>query len=100
MNNRTKLHSLLLSMGCPNVYYQIPSGMVVQFPCIKYSLDRIDNKSANDSTYIQNNFYTVTVMDKNCDSELVSKISKLVKCNMERQFVKDNIYHTIFNLYY
>lgn len=100
MSNRLKLHNLLLSIGGPNVYYQTPSDMVLKYPCIKYNRDKIDNKHADDSVYMQNEMYTITVIDKNCDSEIVNQLSKLIKCTFDRSYVSDNLNHTVFNLYY
>ena len=100
MGNRLKLHSLLLSIIGPNVYYQVPSTFTMQYPCVKYSMDKIDNEHANDSVYRQDIRYSLIVMSKNVDDVIVDKISKLPKCSFDRHYVQDNIHHTSFNLYY
>jgi hypothetical protein len=97
---RLQLHELLLSIGGPNVYYQIPSNFVMKYPAIKYSIKDIDNKHADDLVYCQDKSYTITVMSKDADSDIIDKISRLPKCSYDRQYVADNIYHTIFNMYY
>lgn len=100
MSNRLELHNLLVSLCGTNVYYQTPSNMVMKYPCVKYTISDIQNKHANDSVYKQDTSYTVTVMSKDADDQIVTKISKLVKCSCDRRFVQDNIYHTVFNLFY
>lgn len=100
MSNRLLLHDLLLKIGGPNVYYQIPDTMTIKYPALKYSLNKIENHHANDSVYNQDVSYMITVMSKNPDEELVDKISKLPKCSFDRKFIQDNIHHTIFTLYY
>lgn len=100
MNNRLALHNLLISIVGPNVYYQTPSNMVMQYPCVKYSLNRIENNHANNSVYKQDRSYTATVMSKNADDQIIDKISKLNMCRYDRQYIQDNIYHTVFNIYY
>ena len=100
MNNRLALHNLLLSIGGPNVYYQIPSNMVMKYPAIKYSKNKIENKHADNSVYFQKTQYSIIVMSKVVDDEIVDKISKLPTCGFERTYIQDGIYHNIFNIYY
>lgn len=100
MSSRLELHELLLSIGGPNVYYQIPSNLTIKYPAIKYSINKIDNNHANNLVYHQERSYSITVMSKDADCDIVDKISKLPKCSFDRQFVSDNIYHSIFNMYY
>ena len=100
MNNRIQLHELLVSIVGSNVYYQVPGSMVMNYPCVKYSRNDIENNHANDLVYIQNTKYMLTVMSKNADEEIVDEISKLPKCSFDRSYVQDNIYHTVFNIYY
>lgn len=100
MGSRLKLHELLLSIAGPNVYYQVPSNLVMVYPCVKYTLNDIKNEHANDSVYNQSTSYTITVMSKDADYTAVNAISKLIKCSFDRRYVQDNIYHTVFNIYY
>lgn len=85
--------------GKVNLYFQPPSGCRLNYPCIVYSMSRIRNEHANDGVYIQHPFYTVTVIDPDPDSKLVAAVSVLPKCACDRQFVSDNLYHTVFTLY-
>lgn len=100
MNNRLKLHDLLLSIAGPNVYYQTPSNLTLRYPAIKYSVDNIDNSHANDTVYHQDMRYSIIVMSKDPDDEIVNKISRLPKCSFDRKYVQDGINHTSFTLYY
>jgi hypothetical protein len=100
MSSRLELHNLLLSIGGPNVYYQVPSNLTMKYPAIKYSLNKIENKHANNLVYNQDVSYTITVMSKDADEPIVSKISKLPKCSFDRSYIQDNIYHTVFSMYY
>lgn len=100
MSNRLKLHNLLLSVGGPNVYYQIPSTMIIKYPAIKYSINDIENDHANDLVYRQDTQYMITVMSRDPDDEIFSKVSKLPKCSFDRRYIQDNIHHNTFTLYY
>lgn len=98
MGSRLGLHNLLLSIGGPNVYYQAPSSMV--YPAIKYEIKNIENTHANDSVYYQKKLYSITVISRTVDDNIVSKISMLPLCLFDRYYVSDNLHHTVFNLYY
>lgn len=87
------------SAGSQNLYYQPPSGFRMKYPCIVYSLSRIRNEHANDGVYIQHPFYTVTVIDRDPDSKIAAAMSVLPKCAYDRQFVSENLYHTVYTLY-
>ena len=87
-------------LGSRNVYYQPPESLKMSYPAIVYSRKTIDNSYANNSVYKQNYAYEITVIDKNPDSEIVNKISKLPTCRFDRHFKSDNLNHDVFTLYY
>lgn len=94
---QTKLEEIL---GSRNVYFQPPATVTMSYPAIVYERAGIDNTFANDSVYMQDFSYTVTVIDRNPDSEIVKRISKLRKCSWTSHFTKDNLHHDVFKLYY
>lgn len=98
-NNRIELHNLLLTF-CDNVYYQPPENLKMTFPAIVYTRSNIHNEHASDNIYRQLDSYTVTVIDKNPDSNIVRNISKIKYCSFNRHFISDNLNHDVFNLYY
>lgn len=101
MSRRTELQTLLEEiLGSKNVYFQPPDTFSMKYPAIVYSLNRIDKKSANDSSYIQKRSYTVTLIDKNPDSEFIDKISSLPLCQFDRPYKSDNLNHYVFTLYF
>ena len=83
-----------------NVYYQPPESLKMNYPAIVYARKTIDNSYANNSVYKQNYAYEITVIDKNPDSEIVNKVSKLPTCRFDRHFKSDNLNHDVFTLYY
>lgn len=101
MATRVDLQNILEELlGSRNVYYQPPESIKMAYPAIVYSRKSIDNMHANDSVYKQNYAYEITVIDKNPDSEIVNKISKLPTCRFDRHFKSDNLNHDVFTLYY
>lgn len=101
MASRADLHEVLCAvLGSRNVYYQPPEKTKMLYPAIVYSRDDIDNSFADNSVYIQQHAYQVTVIDKDPDSEIVELVSKLPMCRFERHFTSDNLNHDVFSLYF
>lgn len=101
MSNRTELQTLLENLlGSRNVYFQPPSSIKLNYPCIIYKLAKIDSKFANDKPYSSSKRYTLTLIDKNPDNVFIDKLIKLPKCSFDRTFVADNLNHYNFNIYY
>ena len=101
MATRIDLQNVLEELlGNRNVYYQPPESLKMSYPAIVYSRKTIDNSYANNSVYKQNYAYEITVIDKNPDSEIVNKVSKLPTCRFDRHFKSDNLNHDVFTLYY
>lgn len=101
MATRIDLQNVLEELlGSRNVYYQPPESLKMNYPAIVYARKTIDNSYANNSVYKQNYAYEITVIDKNPDSEIVNKVSKLPTCRFDRHFKSDNLNHDVFTLYY
>lgn len=101
MASRADLQSKLEKiLGSTNVYFQPPATVKMSYPAIVFERAGIDNTFANDTVYKQDFPYTVTVIDKHPDSEIVKKISKLPRCSWNTHFTKDNLHHDVFKLYY
>ena len=98
---RYDLQSLLEAvLGSSNVYFQPPPNVNLQYPCIVYSRDNADTKFANDRPYNFTQRYQVTVIDRNPDSVIPSKVAVLPQCSFSRFFTADNLNHDVFNLYF
>lgn len=101
MNNRLKLHELLCeALGSRQVYFQPPETVKMKYPAIVYSRNNISNRHANDDVYMQSPSYSITVIDKNPDSDIVDKVSLLPRCRFDRHYTSDNLNHDTFTIYY
>lgn len=101
MNNRLKLHELLCeTLGSRQVYFQPPESVRMKYPAIVYFRNRIDNEYADDGVYMQSPSYSVTVIDKNPDSEIVERMACLPRCRFDRHYISDNLNHDFFTIYY
>lgn len=98
---RYELNSLLKEvLGSSYVYYQPPENLKLHFPCIIYSIDGQDVRFADNGKYTKQRKYSVTVVDKDPDSDICEKLEELPMCRFDRRYSSDNIYHTVYSLYY
>lgn len=101
MGTRLELHEKLKEiLGSDHVYFQPPENIKLVYPCILYELNNIDIKFADNLPYHHTNRYTVTVIDRNPDSEIPSKIARLPMVTFDRFYTEDNLNHTTLDLYY
>lgn len=107
MDRRLELHDILCEIlnitdpvdGDRHTYFQPPASVKMKYPAIKYSLKRIDNKFADDKSYIQSPGYEVILIDENPDSEYVTKLLSLPLCSFERSYPANNLNHFVFTIY-
>lgn len=99
MGQRLDLQTLLESLA-PNVYFQPPDNIQIQYPCIVYQRYRALSEFADNTVYNRAVSYQVTVIDPNPDSLIPAKVGALPLCTTNRFFVAGNLNHDVFNLYY
>jgi hypothetical protein len=98
---RLDLQTLLEGvLGSGNVYFQPPSNLQMQYPCIVYAQDNAKTEFAGNLPYSYAKRYQVTVIDRNPDSAVPDKIAMLPKSDLNRIFTADNLHHYVFNLYF
>lgn len=97
---RFELHELLLSLGTPNVYFQPPEGIKINYPAVVYSRSPADTSFADDLPYLVTRRYQVTVIDEDPDSEIVDKAFSLPATIHSRHYTADGLNHDVFEIYY
>lgn len=102
MADRLDLHSDLVELlGDDHVYYQPPESVKMVYPCFVYSLNDIDERSADDFTYKRIRGYSVVYIGKDPDTNMIDKVlDKFRYCRYDRRYVADNLYHDAFIIYY
>lgn len=100
--SRLLLHDLLKdAVGADNkVYFQPPTDIMMQYPCIVYERSRSDTRHANNDGYIIAKRYTVTVIDRDPDSTIGDSVAKLPMCTHSSFFVNDNLNHDVYDIYF
>jgi len=102
MASRIELQSRLEELiGSRNVYFQPPEGFKLQYPCVVYALDKKYKVRASDDTYLKHTRYSVTIIDKNPDSNLPDSIDDgFLYCEFDRFYKADNLNHFVYKVYY
>ena len=99
-NDRLTLHELLCEkLGSRNVYFQPPETVKMKYPAIVYSRNRIENTSADNDVYRQSVSYIITVIDRDPDSEIVERVSRIPHIMYDRSYVAGNLNHNTFRLF-
>lgn len=99
MSRRTELQAILEDI-CPNTYFQPPENIKLTYPCIIYRRSNGNTRFANNKVYNFIKSYTITVIDKNPDSEIVDKVAHLDTATLDRHYKFDNLNHDVFNIFF
>lgn len=98
---RVELQRMLEGLlGTRNVYFQPPTGMKLQYPCIVYHLDAANDVHASDRIYRRLYRYSLTYITKNPEDPMRDTIDNLQYCRFDRFFVSDNLNHFVYTIYY
>lgn len=98
---RDDLQNLLEGLlGSRNVYFQPPENLKLIYPCIIYNFADIEKRMADDIKYLKWKRYELTLIHSDPENTLVDEIEDLEYCDYDRCFVKDNLYHYVYTLYY
>lgn len=95
---RAEKHAFFKSLT-DNVYFQAPSNVSMEYPCIRYDIDDEATLFADNRPYRQTWRYQVMVIDSDPDSAIRDAIAVLPLCAFERKYVADDLHHFVFNLY-
>jgi hypothetical protein len=99
MGQRLDLHVVLEAI-CPNVYFQPPANVQLEYPAIVYERDRSDTQFADDIPYSVTKQYSMTLISRDPDEAIFELLSKLPMCAHERHFATDSLNHDVFSIYF
>ncbi len=101
MGQRLELHNVLVGvLGSDRVYFQPPSNLTVEYPCVVYNRDTTDVLRADNVGYKSEPRYSVIVIDRDPDTDVPTKIAELPKSRHVRSYVANGLNHYAFQLYY
>lgn len=100
-SRRLALHKILLKiLGSENAYFQPPESKRLEFPCILYAVNNINNMHADNKPYISTKRYKLTFMTTSPESETCAKIEALPMCSYDTHYTANGIHHYVYNIYY
>lgn len=106
MDRRLQLQTLLETLLSVEpdqglrVYFQPPTNVVMQYPCITYRRDIEDVRFADDYPYNRQMRYQVTVIDRDPDSPIPDKVAALPMCRFDRFYTADNLNHDVYTIFF
>ncbi len=99
MAPRLELHQLLKTFT-DYVYFQPPTNIQLDYPCIIYNRDNVDTKFADDAPYALKTRYMIMVIDRNPDSLIPDKVAKMPLSTFSRFYTADNLNHDVYSVYF
>lgn len=99
MNKREATIKAQLSAVCSNLYFQPPTGTSMEFPCIVYSRQKIDQKKADNIKYKTDVIYKVIIIDRDPDSAIVNAVAQLPNTTHTGFYTKNNFNYDVFTMY-
>lgn len=100
LSRREQFDAILKSIA-ERTYFQAPSNVTMEYPCITYERSSIDTKHANDKPYLRDDRYTVTVIyKKTTDEVLVDAVAALPQSRHTSFFVANQLNHHVFDIFF
>lgn len=95
-----QLQSLLETI-VPNVYFNPPSGVRMEYPCIRFQRDGDLKQHADNGAYRLSDRYQLTFISEDPDEDVILKMIKsLPMCSSDRSYVADNLSHDVFTIFF
>lgn len=99
MAPRQQLHDILTAIT-PNVYFQPPENVRMEYPCIVYNRDFLDTKFADNEPFSLTKRYMVTVIDRDPDSDIPDRVAELPMSTFNRFFAADGLNHDVYQVFF
>ena len=87
--------------GVKKVYFQPPSSVYLEYPCIIFELSNFSSHHANNNIYLDWPRFTVTVISKDPESCIPEKLKNIrgdFRTRFDRFFTFDNLNHWVYEL--
>jgi hypothetical protein len=88
-------------LGSDNVYFQPPSNLRMQYPCIVFNRGSANHNYANNKVYKFVPRYSVTYISYDPDPDLIKRmVEHFQMIKYDNHYVSDNLQHDVFSLYW
>ncbi len=101
MDRRLELQAILENiLGSREVYFQPPENVKIKYPCIVYTRSDIYDRYADNLRYKIRVRYSLTLIGRTPQNNIVEKLLNLDYCSYDRYYVADGLSHDTFTIYY
>ena len=98
---RLTLHNELVELENCKAYYQPPENLKIEYPCFIYKRIPGEQTRANNKMYKYWRCWEITFITKDSESTIrEAMLHRFSQCRHIRDYVSDNLYHHVFNLFY
>ena len=101
MNRREEFQEKLSSIpGVRKAYYNAPTNIRMEYPCIRYSIASKKVKFACNGRFDIRDRYTVTLIDRNPESPILQALEEIPYYSFDRMYSADGLHHFVCTIYY
>lgn len=103
MDHRPELQKILESIeGVTKVYFDPPVNTRIEYPCIKFSLNRRTAIYADDRKYIKGENYIIIFITRDVTkaSLVLEQIEDIPCTNWDRTYIADGLHHYVYTKNY
>lgn len=86
-------------LGSDEVHFQPPANIKMTYPCIVYHRLEDRLQFADNKLYFRKKKYNVTVITRDADSDIPDKVLNLRYTSHERNYISDNLYHSVYTVH-
>ena len=89
------------NLGYQHTYFEPPEGVRMQYDAVVYKRNGFNVRRANNRSYNIRDEYFVTVISRDPETKIPFAIQNhFERCSPGRFFVRDNLYHFPFTIFY
>lgn len=90
------------SLAQKSVFFQPYMTAQLTYPCIIYNFEDVQQKRADDRSYFLMPRYSVKYITQDVDHQAMIEriLSTFPYSSLDRTYVTDKLYHTVFTIYY
>ncbi len=87
-------------LGNNHTYFEPPTNLTMEYPCIRYSRSHMGARYANNLTYLKNKRYELILIYEDADDDLPDKLMNELPVTHDRHYVSDDLHHDVFTMYF
>ena len=101
MSRREEFQEKLSSIpGVRKAYYNAPTNIRMEYPCIRYSIASKKVKFACNGRFVIRDRYTLTLIDRNPESPILQALEEIPYYSFDRMYSADGLHHFVCTIYY